>query len=79
MILLKTQEFNRKDVEITNLKFENKHLKNELKHENDFNKRFNKPKEYVRYYENLMRSQRRPDDTFGLGNVEHLSSSKGGE
>ena len=78
-LLLTIQEFNRKDVEISNLKFENEHLKNQMKHEKELIERLNKHEEYVRYYEELMRSQRRLHETFGLGYTKNLSSTKEGE
>ena len=54
------QEMNRKDVEIENMRLENDHLSNELIFEKEFIEIMNKPKEVVRYYEALMRSQRKP-------------------
>ena len=52
------QELNRKDVEVVNLKSKSECLRNELKSEKEFIKRMNKPKEALRYYEELMRSHR---------------------
>ena len=55
-LILKNEELNHKDVEIENLKLHKDILKNELKIEKESMERFNKPKEAMKYFEELMKS-----------------------
>lgn len=55
-LMLINQELNHKDVEIANLKSQKDILKNELKTEKESMQKFNKPKEAIKYFEELMKS-----------------------
>lgn len=63
-LMLANQELNHKDVETVNLKSQKDILKNELKKEKEYMERFNKPKEAIKYFEELMKSSSSID---GLG------------
>ena len=55
-LLSLNQEMNKKDVEIANLRLENDQLNNNLRSENEFIERLNKPKEAIRNFKELMRT-----------------------
>ena len=59
-------KLNVKDIEITTLKLQSEKLHNDLKREKEFAKCFNKPNEAIKYFEQLLRSPRSNNDTFGL-------------
>ena len=58
--MVANQELNRKDIKISNLKFE-------LISEKEVIERMNKPSEVVKYFEDLMRSPRGMNNTTRLG------------
>ena len=66
-MMITNHELNRKDIEITTLKLQNKKLRNELKVEKKFVGSFNKPSEAINYFEKLVRSPRSKNDTTRLG------------
>ena len=66
-MMIANHELNAKDIEITTLKLQNEHLRNDLKREKYFSKSFNKPSEAIKYFEQLMRSPRSNSDTSRLG------------
>ena len=80
-MIIANHKLDAKDIEITTLKLYNEQLRNDLKREKEFAKSFNKPSESIKYFEQLMRSPRSKNDTFGLGytSIEEGESSKSGE
>ena len=60
-------ELNVKEIEITTLKLQNEQVQNDLRREKDITKRFNKPNEAIKYFEQLLKSLRSSNDTSGLG------------
>lgn len=75
-LIVSTQEENKKDMEITNLRSRNEKLRSELRNEKELLERMNKPSEVVRYFEELMRSPRSIKDTSRLGYNKYFSSTK---
>ena len=56
-------ELNMKEIEISTLKMQNKHLQNELRREKEISKSFKKPNEAIKYFEQLLKSPRSTNDT----------------
>ena len=71
-------EIYRKVEDIENMRSKNKQLKSELKDENEFIERLNKPKEAMKFL-NELNASRRSHNTYVLGYVNFLSSAKKGE
>ena len=73
-MMIANQDLNKKDVKIST-------LKNDLRSENEFIERMNKPNEAIKYFDDLTRSQRTNGDTIGLGHstTKKGESSKSGE
>lgn len=55
-LMIANQILNHKDVDVANLKSHNEILKNELKNEKESMDKFNKPKDAMKYYEELINS-----------------------
>ena len=68
-------ELNMKDIDISTLKIQNEQLQNDLKIEKEVEKSFKKLNEAIRYFEQLLKSQRAGNDTLGVG----YTSTKQGE
>lgn len=77
-LMTTNQKLNHKDVDIENLKCHNEILKNKLKNEKESMEKLKKPKEAMRYFEELMKSS---DYSIGLGHscTEKGESSRNGE
>ena len=73
--MIANHEINSKDNEITTLKLQTEQWRNNLKREKEIVEHFNKPSEAIKYFEQLMRSPRPNNDTYGLG----YTSTKEGE
>lgn len=57
-------------MEITNLRSQSDHVRNELRSKKELLERMNEPSEAIRYFEELMRSPMSSSDTSGLGHVK---------